>query len=87
MELLDRDAGHRRRRDDVANESFVFEDAGQSVLRPHGGQEPVPVRLNQQKLDLVADQCLDSGLGEGRLYPCQRSAAAGRDRRAVLLEK
>jgi len=87
VELLDRDTGHRRCCDYIAHESLMFEYTGQAVLRPQRRRQSVAVRVDKEELDFVPDHRLDSGCGEGRLDPAQRSAAARGNRRAVLLEE
>ena len=87
MNLLDDDTGHGRCCGYIANESLVFKDTGQTVLRPQRRGQPMAVRIDQQEFDLVADDRLDTGFGEGRLDPAQGSAAAGEHRCAILLEE
>ncbi len=73
MELFDADAGRGGRFGDVTDEALVFEDAGQTVLCPQVSGQPVTVGIDEQELDLVADQRLQAGGGEPGFDAGQRS--------------
>ena len=87
MELFDADTGRGGRGDDIADEGLVLEHAGQAVLRPQRRRQLLTVRVDQQELDFVADRRLDAGFGERGLDSPQRSAGAGGNGCAVLLEE
>jgi hypothetical protein len=87
VELLDRDAGRRGRRDDIADEGFVLEHAGKAVLRPQRRGQPATVGVDQQEFDFMADRGRDAGFGERGLDPAQRSPGARGNGCAVLLEE
>ena len=64
MQLFDTDPGRGGRLGDVTDEALVLEHTGQTVLRPEVSGQPVAFGIDEQKLDLVADQRLQAGRGE-----------------------
>ncbi len=72
---------------DVTHEAFEFQHPGQAVLRPQVGRQPTAVGADEEELHLVADHRVDAGVGQPLLDPPQRTAAAVRVRRAVLIEE
>ena len=71
----------------VSHEPLELEHAGQPVLRPQVGGQPTAVGPDEQELHLVADERVDSGVGQPAFDAAQRPAAAVGVRSAVLVEE
>ena len=87
VKLLDGHPGSRHRGHHVADERLVLKQPGEPVRRPQLSWQPVPRRVDQQELDLVAEPGRQALLLEPGLDARERSAGAFGHPIAVLIEE